>query len=203
MIRLYKEKHLVPEPNEPGWLDRGIRSQTLSLMIAPGDYVEQTSGRRYFSWTEIMELQSSGKLPAGWRLPTKEEYQDLINEFSTNPGDGLSPSSALIDRLSLMPNGWIIPERLHNYAEELELSDYATARGGTSGLCAYWTSTMDMNREEEYLIRGYRNSPQTFYAPSTSVQYAFILAATREGRLEVTQFPTNHGLTVRLVHEID
>ncbi|MBR1796359.1 hypothetical protein IJ765_03860 [Candidatus Saccharibacteria bacterium] len=202
MIRKYGEKYLVPEASDTDWLQYGIRSKTLPLIVAPEDFVCKETGKRYFSWPEIMDLQSQNKLPEGWRLPTKEEFQGLVDEFSTDPGDGINPSSALIERLKLTPNGWIIPERLHNYADELELSDYATARGGASGFCGYWTSTVDREREEQYFLTGHRDKPKSFYRPNTLECYAHILSATRDGRLEVTTFPADHGLTVRLVHEI-
>ncbi|MBR0480473.1 hypothetical protein IJJ46_01475 [Candidatus Saccharibacteria bacterium] len=204
MIRKYGEKYLVPEASDTDWLQYGIHSKTLPLVIAPEDYVNPETGKRYFTWDEIMELQIDGKLPTGWRLPTKEEAEGLIAEFSADPEDGQTASSTLMDRLALMPNGWIMPYRMEQYARELEhFADcFATARGGRSGLAGYWTSMVDAEREEQYLLHGYRGEPKSFYNPSILGRYAYILAATREGRLEVTTFSTDHGLTVRLVHEV-
>ncbi len=202
MIRLDEQQRLVPEVKDTDWLGYSIPSQTLPISIAPEDYVDPESGRRYFTWDEIMRKQKKGELPLGWRLPTKEELEKLVVEFSAQPEADSNPSSAFIERLYLTPNGWIIPERLEKYAKELELSNLATSRGGSGGLCAFWTSSIDMERERQYLLRGYRSGgKRSFYEPSIFGRYAYILAATRCGKLDVTTFPADHGLTIRLVYD--
>ncbi len=201
MIRLSGQQRLVPEVKDTDWLGYSIPSKTLPLVMAPEDYVDPETGRRYFTWDEIVRKQKNGELPPSWRLPTKEELEKLVVEFSAQPEADSNPSSAFIERLYLTPNGWIIPERLETYASELELSDLATARGGADGLCAFWTGSIDMERETQYLLRGYRSGEKPFYGPNIFGRYAYILAATRCGKLDVTIFPADHGLTVRLVHE--
>lgn len=86
------------------WKPEGaVKSSVLHLEVATSDYWEESDGvddfavvdgkRRYFTWQEAVNI----RVGDGWRLPTREEWAILYEEFG----------SGLADRLSLGLNGWI------------------------------------------------------------------------------------------------
>ena len=86
------------------WKPEGaVKSSVLPLEVATSDYWEESDDvddlavvdgkKRYFTWQEAVDIRAGD----GWRLPTREEWAILYDEFG----------SGLADRLSLGLNGYI------------------------------------------------------------------------------------------------
>lgn len=76
------------------WREHGIKSETTGLIIAPEDV--EIDGKTEFTWDEAMELEKEGKIPEGWRLPTRHEWALIAEEFGQDEngelrGDVLGP----------------------------------------------------------------------------------------------------------------
>lgn len=61
------------------WKDNGIKSESTGLIIAPEDV--EIDGETEFTWYEAMDLEKDGKIPEGWRLPTRHEWVMIVEEF--------------------------------------------------------------------------------------------------------------------------
>lgn len=61
------------------WRENGIKSETTGLIIAPEDV--EINGETRFTWGEAMVLEKEGKIPEGWRLPTRHEWALIAEEF--------------------------------------------------------------------------------------------------------------------------
>lgn len=61
------------------WKDNGIKSESTGLIIAPEDV--EIAGKTGFTWDEAMALEKEGKIPEGWRLPTRHEWVMFVEEF--------------------------------------------------------------------------------------------------------------------------
>lgn len=80
------------------WKDNGIKSESTGLIIAPEDV--EIDGETEFTWDEAMALEKEGKIPEGWRLPTRHEWAMIIEEFGQDDngaidGDKLENSLTL------------------------------------------------------------------------------------------------------------
>lgn len=80
------------------WKDNGIKSESTGLIIAPEDV--EIDGKTEFTWYEAMALEEEGKIPEGWRLPTRHEWVMIVEEFGQD-ADGSLNNSKFIERLSL------------------------------------------------------------------------------------------------------
>lgn len=80
------------------WKDNGIKSESTGLIIATEDV--EIDGETYFTWDEAMALGKRGKIPKGWRLPTRHEWVMFVEEFGQDD-DGSLNGSKLVERLSL------------------------------------------------------------------------------------------------------
>ena len=69
------------------WRENGIKSETTGLIIAPEDV--EIDGKTEFTWDEAMALEKEGKIPEGWRLPTRHEWVLIAEEFGQNENDEL------------------------------------------------------------------------------------------------------------------
>lgn len=84
------------------WRENGIKSETTGLIIAPEDV--EIDGKAEFTWDEAMELEKFGKLPKGWRLPTRHEWVLIAEEFGQD-NDGRLRGDVLGPKLNLKKDG--------------------------------------------------------------------------------------------------
>ena len=87
-------KNFDLEQLDKKWRQNGIKSETTGLIIAPEDV--EIDGKTEFTWDEAMALEKEGKIPEGWRLPTRHEWTLIAEEFGQNEngelrGDVLDP----------------------------------------------------------------------------------------------------------------
>lgn len=92
-IRRSPLKHLGKK-----WEDNGIKSESTGLIIAPEDV--GIDGETEFTWDEAMALEKEGKIPEGWRLPTRHEWIMIIEEFGQDD-DGSISGGELEEKLNL------------------------------------------------------------------------------------------------------
>jgi len=83
------------------WRENGIKSETTGLIIAPEDV--EIDGKTEFTWDEAMALEKEGKIPEGWRLPTRHEWVLIAEEFGQNENDELR-GDVLGSKLNLKKN---------------------------------------------------------------------------------------------------
>lgn len=91
-------RNLELEQLDKKWEYNGIKSESTGLIIAPEDV--EIDGETAFTWDEAMALEKEGKIPEGWRLPTRHEWIMLIEEFGQDEG-GAIDGSKLEKRLNL------------------------------------------------------------------------------------------------------
>ena len=111
-------------PDFFAWKQDSFKTKS-GLVFAPEDlYVIDDQCRRmeyYFTWDEAMELERTVLRPAGWRLPTIEEWVMIIEEYKN--------SVRLRSALNMGCNGLISKKKLDIVPE-------------CRGTCGYfWSST--------------------------------------------------------------
>lgn len=119
------------------WREDGIKSETTGLIIAPEDV--EVDGKTFFTWDEAMTLEKEGKIPEGWRLPTRHEWVMICEEFGQDEDEELS-SSKLAGTLNLRKNGWL----------DNEDNDNKVFGKGSEG--NYWSSTAYSTSTHAYLL---------------------------------------------------
>ncbi len=70
------------------WREHGIKSETTGLIIAPEDV--EIDGKTEFTWDEAVALEREGKIPEGWRLPTRHEWVLIAEEFGQDDNGELN-----------------------------------------------------------------------------------------------------------------
>lgn len=103
------------------WETNGGTSELAKVLIAPEDYVEDD--KKYFTYDEACAIEK--KLNNGWRLPTRQEWVLICEEFGTK--GGVYDVDTLMKNLGLEKNGLL-------YSGDDEPS-YAGNYGN------YWSST--------------------------------------------------------------
>ena len=83
------------------WRENGIKSETTGLIIAPEDV--EIDGKTEFTWDEAMALEKEGKIPEGWRLPTRHEWVLIAEEFGQD-SNGELDKNILSEALNLNYN---------------------------------------------------------------------------------------------------
>lgn len=74
---LEKEKYEFDD-----WNTNGKTSELAKVLIAPENYTE--GDKKYFTWKEACAIEK--KLNNGWRLPTRQEWTLICEEFGTKNG---------------------------------------------------------------------------------------------------------------------
>ena len=87
------------EDNEDGSSKPPIVSHLAKVLIAPEDYSE--GDKKYFTYDEACAIEK--KLNNGWRLPTRQEWVLICEEFGTK--DGVYNVDTLMKNLGLGKNG--------------------------------------------------------------------------------------------------
>lgn len=87
-------KNFDLEELDKKWRKNGIQLGTTGLIIAPEDV--EIDGKTEFTWDEAMALGKEGKIPEGWRLPTRHEWVLIAEKFGQDVngelrGDVLGP----------------------------------------------------------------------------------------------------------------
>lgn len=115
------------------WEKNGTRVEKLGIIVAPRDvdlnYDDMGVVREnnvYYTYDNAMKIEKKHFKPNGWRLPTKDEWQALYDEY----GDRIA------DVLGLQKNGYISVVNGLLYLQ------------GTCGL--YWSSTADLSATYAY-----------------------------------------------------
>lgn len=134
LIALLKEQYGETSAYGSDWHARGIQFQSKGLVIAPEDYVDPETGKRFFSWTEAKSL----KLPRGWRLPTQQEWWDIFREFGKTE-EGTTEVRMFFRRLHLGYHGWVPHEKMEAYNLDPKGSKFAQDQG-EKGI--YWSDTL-------------------------------------------------------------
>lgn len=103
IYRPTKEKHNVTDE----WRKKGIKSDLTGLIVAPEDLVITLSDgneKKYFTFDEAQEYTEN--LPDGWRLPTRNEWVLLAEEFGNDSQTGRLDPVRFKDALGLDLSGW-------------------------------------------------------------------------------------------------
>lgn len=125
------------------WEKEGIRSKLANVIIAPENY---TDGEKdHFTWEEAMDLEKS--LPDGWRLPTRQEWALIAEEFANDPDTDELNSELLQEKLCLSRAGYVNSSGLNN--------------AGSNGY--YWSRTAYSN-DYAYLLAF---SSSSIYPPNS------------------------------------
>ena len=168
------------------WLTRGIRSECTGLVIAPENFVDPETGKRYFTFEEALRLEVSVKIPFGWRMPTKNEVKNLILELGVNPEDSELDSELLLDRFQAQLWGWVDAMDMLADGKSPPIPAH-----GSNDICCFWTRTM--TPERDYPLRHW-----TEYHPLLR-EYSYAFYASRPGPFGVRPFARTHGLPIRFV----
>lgn len=137
---LEKEKYEFDD-----WNTNGKTSELAKVLIAPENYTE--GDKKYFTWKEACAIEK--KLNNGWRLPTRQEWTLICEEFGTK--DGVYDVETLMKSLALEKNGVL-------YSEE-NVPSYAGNEGN------YWSSTPNSNGTNAYGL--YFNGTSNIYPSGT------------------------------------
>lgn len=114
------------------WNTNGKTSELAKVLIAPENYTE--GDKKYFTWKEACAIEK--KLNNGWRLPTRQEWTLICEEFGKK--GGVYDVETLMKSLALEKNGVL-------YSEE-NVPSYAGRYG------YYWSSTSISNGVDAYSL---------------------------------------------------
>lgn len=81
------------------WNTNGRTSELAKVLIAPEDYI--VGDKKYFPYDEACVIEKN--LNNGWRLPTRQEWVLICEEFGTK--DGVYDIDTLIKNLGLEKHG--------------------------------------------------------------------------------------------------
>lgn len=146
------------------WEREGIVSKLANILIAPEDYAE--GNKKHFTWDEAMKIE--GRLPAGWRLPTRRELALICEEFACDKNGRLSPD-LLENRLKFKKNGFTAGDAFDDSS-----SLYAAGSNGR-----YWSSTANYSYYAYYLNF---NSGGIFPAYNYSKYYGYSVRCVKDLR---------------------
>lgn len=126
------DKKKSVRPDYDSWRENGIKSRLAGLIVAPEDYFE--GDKKFFTWDEAMEAQKS--MPDGWRLPTRQEWRLLCEEFGSPDPNEDYDANELCKNLHLERNGWVDSSDMDDYNKSPEKFEEILDQG-THG---YWWS---------------------------------------------------------------
>ena len=99
------------------------------LLTDDGCAGSETHRKTFFTGDEALELEKKVLMPNGWRLPTKDDWQAVCDEFRT-PG-------RLKRKLKLTLNGYIDYDEMGEYNQKLEANNIL----GLGPFGYFWSST--------------------------------------------------------------
>lgn len=122
------------------WEKYAIRTKS-GLIFAPDDLVVRDGlghQKEFFTWKEAMELEESVLKPAGWRLPTMDEWKRAVFEFRS--------AKKIRSALDLGLNGIIEVNLMdsYNYRPRVEI----VAFRGIYGLYRSSTTYQDFSKKQ-------------------------------------------------------
>lgn len=128
-------------PDFEEWRENAIPTAS-GLKLAPEDfYVQDGIGQRkkHFNWDEAMKYEKAVLRPNGWRLPTRDEWIKIANEFKT------PDKLRYILRLGL--NGTICWYDMNKYRQNPN-----KVRTIFQDVCGYYWSSTKANEAETYFM---------------------------------------------------
>lgn len=118
------------------WKKRGTYLRKSGLIVAPEDFYDYYSKKRYFTWWEALKIDGGVSVIGDWRLPTMRDWKKIHRAFKPNNPEALQ---RMVDELHLDYTGYIYEDKMIEYGNSPdEFKDIA--RYGTEGY--YWTRSM-------------------------------------------------------------
>lgn len=174
-------------PDFSKWENNMVKTKS-GLLLAPEDFVLTygSQKRSHFSWIEAIGFERKLLRPNGWRLPTAEEWEEIIS--------GYGSTTKMLEETNLGYHGHVSPCTMRRYREKFSRF-YVFERGLTG---CYWSST-ELVRYHPPIEDNSSNDYTPSAEPIFKSAYAMYLSGAVSRRTFVSIFPKEYGYNIRCV----